>query len=107
MTRVSVVCTEHEESGPVDAAGLLAILERIAPEVIFLECPPEAFDEYLDGVYAKVEPAAITLYRAGHPGVELIPVDLPTPNGAFFGDYFDLIRRAARTDSAYDQYAGR
>lgn len=107
MTRVSVVCTEHEPDGPVNAAGLLAILERIQPEVIFLECPPAALESYLDGAEsAKLEPAAITLYRESHPGIEVIPVDLPTPSGAFFGDYFDLIRQVARWDSAYDRYAG-
>jgi hypothetical protein len=52
MRRVSVVFTEHAESGLANASGLLAILERIRPEVIFLECPPAAFDNYLNGTRA-------------------------------------------------------
>src|SRR5438046_10345775 len=96
MKRVSVVFTEHEENGLVNASGLLAILERITPEVIFLECPPAAFDNYLNGTHAKLEPAAVNRYRAIH-SVELIPVELPTPDEDFFAKHGDLTGRLERT----------
>ena len=100
MKRVSVVFTEHEENGLVNTSGLLAILERITPEVIFLECPPAAFDNYLNGTHVKLEPAAVNRYRAIH-SVELIPVDLPTPEAALFAKHRDLNRRIERTSPDY------
>lgn len=106
MKRVSVVFTEHEENGLATISELLAILERVKPEVIFLECPPEAFDNYLKGSHAKLEPAAVSRYREVHP-VDLIPVDLPTPEAAFFSNYRDLIERMHRTDPMHDQFANR
>ena len=104
MTRVSVVFTEHEESGLANVSGLLAILERIKPEVIFLECPPAAFDSYLNGTHAKLESSAVNRYRETRP-VELIPVDLPTPEAALFTNHRDLIERIARTGPEYDRFA--
>ena len=46
MTRVSLVCTVHEESGQANVSELCAILERIQPEAIFLEVHPEVFADY-------------------------------------------------------------
>ena len=46
MNCVSLVCTVHEEMGLANVSALRAILERIQPEVIFLEVPPEAFDDF-------------------------------------------------------------
>jgi len=40
MKRIAVVGTVHEEKGLANVPGLLAILERIQPELIFLEIPP-------------------------------------------------------------------
>lgn len=104
MKRVSVVFTEHEERGLANASGLLAILERINPEVIYLECPPAAFDDYLNGTHAKLEPTAVNRYREIHP-VDLIPVDLPTPEAAFFANFRELIDRITRTGPEYDRVA--
>src|SRR5882672_11696445 len=100
MKRVSVVFTEHEENGLANTSGLLAILERIKPEVIFLECPPAAFVDYLNGTHAKLEPTAVNRYREIHP-VDLIPVDLPTPDEDFFAKHRDLNRRIERTSPDY------
>jgi hypothetical protein len=104
MKRVSVIFTEHEENGLANIAGLVGILERIKPEVIFLECPPSAFDNYLKGTHAKLESTAVNRYREIHP-VELVPVDLPTPDAAFFANYRDFIERIARTGPEYDRLA--
>jgi hypothetical protein len=76
MTRVSVVCTVHEETGYANVLELRAILERIQPEVIFLEVPPPAFDDYYENCgQQNLESMAVRQYRQGHQ-VELVPVDL-------------------------------
>ncbi len=62
MKRVSVVGTRHEEKGCANSSELLAILERIKPEVIFLECPPAAFDAYFNGDPGNLEAIAVSRY---------------------------------------------
>jgi hypothetical protein len=93
VTRISVVCTVHEESGCDSVAELHAILERIQPEVIFLEVPAAAFDDYYENCSQhNLESMAVRQYRQGHQ-VELVPVDLPTPAPDFFENYENLRRR--------------
>lgn len=104
MKRVCVVFTEHEENGLANVSALLAILEHITPEAIFLECPRAAFDDHLNGTRRNLESTAVSRYRANHP-VDLIPVDLPTPEADFFTNFHDLIERIARTGPEYDQLA--
>ena len=48
MKRVSLVGTVHKEKGLASASALLAILERIRPEVFFLEASSEASGDYLN-----------------------------------------------------------
>src|SRR2546430_2714564 len=74
MKRVSVVGTRHEEKGRANSSELLAILERIKPEIIFLEWPPAAFDAYFNGDPGNLEAIAVTRYCEDH-NVDLIPVD--------------------------------
>ena len=100
MTCVSVVATYHGERGLTNASALVTILERIKPEVIFLECPPAAFDSYLNGAYAELEPAAVNRYRENH-RVDLIPVDLPTPDEDFFANDARLHTRIEKTSPDY------
>ncbi len=85
MTRVRLVGTVHEESGLVTVPHLLMILERIRPEVIFLEIPSAAFADYSLGISSNLESTAAREYRDRRE-VNLIPVDLPTPDAAFFSD---------------------
>jgi hypothetical protein len=99
MNSVSLVCTVHEESGCASVAKLHAILERIQPEVIFLEVPPAAFKDYFENS-RNLEAKAVRQYRQGHQ-VELVPVDLPTPSGDFFANYEDLRRRIRRFSPEY------
>jgi hypothetical protein len=105
MTRVTVVFTEHEERGLTTATGLLAILDQIRPEVIFLECPLASFESYLSGAHATLEPTAVLRYREVYPAVDLIPVDAPTPDASLFADFRDLISRVALTGPEYDRVA--
>src|SRR5207247_10063342 len=100
MKRLSVVGTVHEEKGRANTSGLVGILERIKPEVIFLEIPPAAFDDHFNGDRGNLESTAVSRYRENH-RVDLIPVDLPTPDGAFFAKHRDLCMRINRTSPDY------
>jgi hypothetical protein len=100
MKRISVVFTVHEEKGLASISGLLAILERIRPEVIFLEIPAAAFDDQVNGDHGNLESTAVNRYRENH-HVDLIPVDLPTPDADFFAKHQHLSRRVERTSADY------
>ena len=101
MKRVSMVATEHEENGALTISGLLAILEqRIKPEVIFLEIPPAVFDEFLNGTPTNLEYTAASRYSEIH-RVDLIPVDLPTPEDEFWSKIRCLFRSIERTSPEY------
>ena len=63
MKHVSVVFIEHEENGHTNISGLLTILERIKPEVIFLEIPSAAFGDHFNGNRSNLESAAVSRYR--------------------------------------------
>lgn len=103
---MSVVGTVHEENGLANVSGLLAILERIQPEVIFLECPPAAFDDYLNSARRTLESTAVSRYRELH-RVDLVPVDLPTPEEDFFRSDRDLHDRVRRTGPEYFRLVSR
>ena len=100
MKRVSVVGTVHAEKGLANTSALLAILERIKPEVIFLEIPPAAFDDHFNGNRGNLESTAVSLYRENH-RVDLIPVDLSTPDADFFAKHEHLSNRIERTSPDY------
>jgi hypothetical protein len=79
MKRVSLVGTVHQEKGLASASALLAILEQIRPEVLFLEAPSDASGDYLDATGKELESAAVSRYREIS-RVDLVPVDLPIPD---------------------------
>lgn len=93
MKSISLVCTIHDENGRANVQELCAILERIRPEVIFLEAPPDVLEKYLNGNTSnKLESAAVRQYCASK-GAKPIPVDLPTPEERFFRDWESLQER--------------
>jgi hypothetical protein len=93
MKSISLVCTVHEERGLANVSELCVILERIRPEVIFLETPPDAFDLFFNAcTRSNLESTSVRLYRETN-SVELVPVDLPTPEDRFFSDYAYLQER--------------
>ena len=94
MKRVSVVFTVHKERGAASILWLLAILERIKPEVIFLEIPPAVFDDYRSGIRWNLESTAARRYGEIRQ-VDLVPVDLPSPEEDFFGENEALYERVA------------
>jgi hypothetical protein len=84
---ISLVCTEHEQRGLANVSGLCAILDRIRPEVIFLELPPNAFDQFFKTcTKSNLESTAVRLYRE-RKSAELVLVDLPAPDESFFSEY--------------------
>ncbi|HEY6157647.1 MAG TPA: hypothetical protein VIV88_09335 [Gemmatimonadales bacterium] len=100
MKRVSLVGTVHAEAGFASVYELLAILERIKPEVIFLEIPSAAFDDYFTGTRGGLESSAVRRYREIH-NVDLVPVDLPTPEPDFFKNSQDLHERIEKRSPEY------
>lgn len=99
MKSISLVCTIHDENGRANIQELCAILEHIRPEVIFLETPRDALDEYLNGRTSnKLESAAVRQYCATN-SARPIPVDLPTPEERFFRDWEFLQERLKNKSS--------
>ena len=95
MKRVSVIATFHAEVGLVTAAALEAIVSRLEPDVVFLECPPEALERYLHGDIDSPESVVARQFDA-EGRVALVPVDLPTPDASFFWEHEKLIGRVER-----------
>ena len=106
MSCVSLIFTVHEELGLANASELHAILHHVQPQVIFLEVPAVAFDDfYLSRTRRNLESEAVNLFLESHPGIELIPVDLPTPAREFFEDHVQLCMRIRETSPEYRQLA--
>lgn len=95
--RISVIGTVHEDLGHANSTELLVILLRTQPEVIFLEMPPSALGNYFGGTLSNLESVAVNQYRARHQ-VNLVPVDLPTPDAEFFSG-LEEVRRSIRNRS--------
>lgn len=100
MTRVLLVNTYHATNGSVTVDALVAILEGISPEVIFLEIPQAAFEDYERGTCANLESTGARKYRENH-DVILVPVDLATPDASFFRYDKYLHRRVEQTSPEY------
>lgn len=100
MTRVLLIGTVHKEEGLATTSALLAILECVRPEVIFLEIPPTSFPAYDEGSYSNLESLAARRYRETT-GTLLVPVDIPTPDDSFFIDWQYMDRRITTTSPSY------
>lgn len=101
MKMIFLICTVHEDCGPANSSELCAILDRLRPEVIFFEAPNDAFDDYIiTGKRGNLESAAIRRYRENH-GVEVVPVDLPTPEASFFEREKEFSQRVADKSTNY------
>jgi hypothetical protein len=93
--------------GCANASELRAILERIQPEVIFLEVPLAAFDDFYV-IYSRsnLESIAVRRYLESHQ-VKLVPVDLPTPAGDFFENVEYLRKGIWQESPEYRQLVAR
>jgi hypothetical protein len=101
MCSVSLICTVHDENGRANVSELCAILDFVRPEVIFLEVPPAALEGYVDSrTRQNMESVAVERYRESHQ-VALVPVDLPTPEAAFFNDNQYLFERIEKASLEY------
>lgn len=79
MKRVLVVRSVHQEIGKATARELYWLLNRLRPNVLFLECSQADFPAFLDGSYGTLESAVVMHYRR-HNEVILVPVDLHLPD---------------------------
>lgn len=100
MTRISLIATVHEEQGLANVSELRSILERTRPDVIFLEIPPAAFDDYRHGTRSNLESSAARSYQEKN-DVVLLSVDLPTPDTAFFRHLENVYRTVERVSPDY------
>jgi hypothetical protein len=93
-----LVNTVHGEKGANTVASLVALLERLAPDVVFAEIPASYSDRYADGSHGNVESRAVAEYRRHHQ-LSVVPVDSDPPDEQFFSeakDMFDLLERRSR-----------
>lgn len=79
LKRVLIVCSVHNETGRATAGALDRLLDRLRPDVLFLECSPTDFPAFQNGPARTLESTAIMLYRRRH-DVKLEPVDLHLPD---------------------------
>ena len=101
MKNIYLVCTVHEELGLANVINLHAILEKLQPEVIFLEVPADAFENfYIERIKENLESKAVFQYSNNH-HVELIPIDLPTPDERFFTNNRYLFERIEGNSTDY------
>lgn len=98
--RISLIGTYHAERGAVTAAALLAILERIQPEVVFAEIPRTDIGAWRDGSHGTVEAIATARYADTH-AIDVVPVDSPEPEGSLFQGWQEVTRAIERTSPAY------
>ena len=80
MYKITFVSTVHKENGRCNADELCSIIEKVSPEVIFLEALKETYSEYQKGLFSsfgvyhkKLEISAIQKYYLNN-SVEYIPV---------------------------------
>lgn len=102
MPCLRLIFTVHVEQDLVNANALHGILLQVQPEVIFLEVPPAAFDDFFVSRRRRnLESEAVHLFLKDHPQTKLIPVDGPTPAREFFEDHEQLSMRVRETSSEY------
>lgn len=98
--RISLVGTVHAESGLANVVELRAILERLKPDVLFVEIPPECVGQYCNGSHATLESITVASYRENHE-FAVIPVDLSKPDDSFFRNAQEMFDKVERTSSDY------
>lgn len=104
--RISLVGTVHAESGLANVVELLAILERLQPDVIFAEIRSVDVDQYRDGSYGTLESTAVGRYRESRQ-VDVVPVDLARPEAEFLWVAKPLFDAVERTSPDYRRMMDR
>lgn len=100
--QLSVIGTVHAEQGRATAPELLALLQRLEPDVIFAEIPATHLEDYLSGQQGGLESSAVVRYCQIRK-VEVLPVDLEKPPDMFFQDAKDMFRTVERTSRDYQR----
>lgn len=100
LNHVSVICSVHHDTGLANASELLALLERLQPDVIFLELSPVGFDAWFDGRRSCLEATVAALYGERHP-IALVPVDVRPPGAEFVRDVDYLFDRVEAASPEY------
>jgi hypothetical protein len=76
MKNITVIFTVHKDNGAANAQALLEVLERLNPEVVFLEFPEKEIESYTS--LSGLENRAIAMHlEKAHP--KLVPIDNITP----------------------------
>lgn len=103
MGTVTLTGTFHEERGRVSSSELNAILERVGPEVIFIEEPSSVWNGLEELAKTKpLESAAISKYieRASP---KLVPVDLFIAPGQYVGYVREVLSYVERVSGTFCQ----
>jgi hypothetical protein len=106
LNHVSVIRSVHHATGVANASELLSLLERVQPEVIFLELSPTDFGAWFDGRRSCLEATAAALYRHRHE-VALVPVDVAPPAVEFARDVDYLFDRVEAANPNYVRLSHR
>lgn len=104
MKEIWLIFTRHEEIGLVSAPALLGFLDWYQPDTIFLELPPSLFNAFysLCNPRSNLESRAVIPYRAQHPTVNLVPVDIGLSED-FERDSNEFIKQLAAESHALRQ----
>lgn len=109
MHTVTLISTIHEELGKCNSSELSTILEKLKPEVIFLEALQSTYTNYQQsifhsfGVYhQKLELAAIQKFSERFP-VKYVPVlEIVLPNS--FDNKYDKLNGFVQLESLVDNH---
>ena len=98
--RISLIGTYHAERGAVTVSALLAILERIQPEVVFAEIPRTNTGTWREGSHGTLESMAVARYAGTH-SIDVVAVDSPKPEDSFFQGWEEVSRAVERTSPEF------
>ncbi|MCW5662822.1 MAG: hypothetical protein KIT35_03215 [Piscinibacter sp.] len=98
--RISLIGTYHAERGTVTASALLAILERIQPQVVFAEIPRTNIGAWRDGSHGTIESIAVARYSDTH-SIDIVAVDSPKPEDSFFQGWEEVSRAIELTSAEF------
>ncbi len=83
MSRITVLCTIHEETGNCNSSELYKIIRSLKPQVIFEELSVKNFIKFYQQNYRSLETDAVMRYTKTHQ-VKQVPVDsFELPNAYF------------------------
>jgi len=80
MNTISLIATTHAEKGLANSKSLCSILQRINPELVFIELPQNQYTDYFTKFTLKtLESDAINIFRK-HNQIEVSLVDSVAPD---------------------------